>query len=182
MKSKPKPKSKIMPEPDSLQAFQRREAALLTHGFVTNDLVYVDSQTPKVNGRELDLKSRASALLVLLATQAAAAPGVYLTSEDIVAMAFQNALGLGKLGLSWKPSKNDVYGAVSELRSAMERKRLSDKLVQKDRAGYRLSTAPGNIWIHLPGVELFAWSRERINRGAEFPFPNRSQSASDANH
>jgi hypothetical protein len=157
-------------KPDILRSFELREAALLMNSLLTNDLVRVDRQTPKVNGRLLKLNTRAFVLLLLLAEQAVATPGAYLPTSALVDVINRNAARLGKLGLSWQATKNDVYGAVSELRSAIETKRLNATLVERNgAAGYRLSTAPANILISVPGQEDFSANGAEVSRSSEFP-------------
>lgn len=149
----------MTPSPDDSRYLDRQEAAQLKHDFLTNDIVKLRGrQAPRVNGRPLKLSTHGQTLLLLLAARAVKYPGDYFTAEDLVLAIERGRRILGDLRLSWdRPTPGHVYSAISNVRAALQKRKLNEALVERVTGkGYRLSTPAMNVVIAVPGAELLA--------------------------
>ncbi len=145
----------MSPKRDDTRFIERMEMAHMKHHFRTNDVVRVTGlQSPRVNGKALDLSTHGLTLFLLLAERAKAAEGDFVSSDDIIKALQAGQRVLGHMKMSWdSPSKAAIYTAVSDLRRVLRKSRLNENLIElANGKGYRLSTPAMNIIIDVPGA------------------------------
>ena len=149
----------MSPKPDARRFIERQLAALQKYDLKTNEIVQLSvRQPPRVNGKALTLKTHARTVLLFLAAHAIEHPGDYFTTPDLIFAIESRTRVLGEMRMSWsKPTAEQIYSAVCELRRALRKKKLNVELIESEIGkGYRLSTPAMNIFTDGPDGESLA--------------------------